>query len=183
MCEPVTIFSSIAAAVAIATAVTSAVASSNQAKAQTKANRRAQAASDAAAFNVFVGESSRMLQEKDAASNQLFSNTIEKARAKGRTVVSAGEGGISLDSLSLVSLVRDIEFIGGRNESIILNNLYNEQLQSNVRKKAAAAEAAGFTASLPFPLDKGSAIASAALQGVSGIAKSYGSYLQLSLET
>tara|TARA_B100001057_G_C22619487_1_gene859891 strand:+ start:315 stop:917 length:603 start_codon:yes stop_codon:yes gene_type:complete len=110
----------------------------------------------------------RESQERDALLDKAMANKIEAAKAKGRTIASAGEAGVS--GLSIAALVADIERTKLNNQGTINRNFDAIQQQGIYDRKALESQAQGRVNNMALPtapslLGTGLQIAGLGLQG------------------
>lgn len=110
----------------------------------------------------------RESQERDALLDKAMANKIEAAKAKGRTIASAGEAGVS--GMSIAALVADIERTKLNNQNTIGRNFAAIQQQGIYDRKALEAQAQGRVNNLALPtapslLGAGLQMAGLGLQG------------------
>lgn len=110
----------------------------------------------------------RESQERDALLDKAMANKIEAAKAKGRTIASAGEAGVS--GMSIAALVADIERTKLNNQNTIGRNFAAIQQQGIYDRKALEAQAQGRVNSMALPtapslLGAGLQMAGLGLQG------------------
>ena len=110
----------------------------------------------------------RESQERDALLDKAMANKIEAAKAKGRTIASAGEAGVS--GMSIAALVADIERTKLNNQGTINRNFDAIQQQGIYDRKALESQAQGRANNLALPtapslLGAGLQIAGLGLQG------------------
>ena len=110
----------------------------------------------------------RESQERDALLDKAMANKIEAAKAKGRTIASAGEAGVS--GMSIAALVADIERTKLNNQGTINRNFDAIQQQGIYDRKALESQAQGRVNSMALPtapslLGTGLQMAGLGLQG------------------
>lgn len=110
----------------------------------------------------------RESQERDALLDKAMANKIEAAKAKGKTIASAGEAGVS--GMSIAALVADIERTKLNNQGTINRNFDAIQQQGIYDRKALESQAQGRVNNLALPtapslLGAGLQIAGLGLQG------------------
>jgi len=110
----------------------------------------------------------RESQERDALLDKAMANKIEAAKAKGRTIASAGEAGVS--GMSIAALVADIERTKLNNQNTIGRNFAAIQQQGIYDRKALESQAQGRVNNLALPtapslLGAGLQMAGLGLQG------------------
>ena len=110
----------------------------------------------------------RESQERDALLDKAMANKIEAAKAKGRTIASAGEAGVS--GMSIAALVADIERTKLNNQNTIGRNFAAIQQQGIYDRKALEAQAQGRVNNMALPtapslLGTGLQMAGLGLQG------------------
>ena len=147
MCPP--------AAIAIATlainaggAVMQYMQQKQQAKAQEQANAAARLSAIQSANAQTKALHTREIQEREAALQKKDQNDKAARRATATSVTAAGEAGVT--GLSLDSLLFNVGFQRGQNESNIDFNLDNTSDQLFYQKQGVQAQSAGRIASLPI---------------------------------
>lgn len=92
----------------------------------------------------------RESQERDALLDKAMASKIEAAKVKGRTIASAGEGGVS--GMSIAALVADIERTKLNNQGTINRNFDAIQQQGIYDRKALESQAQGRVNNMALPM-------------------------------
>lgn len=122
------------AIVGIAQAAVSFAAAQQQAAAQEAHHQQNRLDAIAAANDRYAALARKTLQEKEAASQQLFEKRIEATKAEATAYVSSGESGVT--GLSVDALMNDFRAQQARREASIITN-YEYQRQGNIDESNA----------------------------------------------
>jgi hypothetical protein len=137
-----------------------------QANAQAQYAKQVQKSATKDYLNRTAAENTRLLQENEAAAQQVQQAQTKALQQRATARVASGEAGVA--GISVDALINDFSRTEGLYREAVMRNLDFEQLASRDRMKAYKAEAEGRIASVP-PVEKPNylgILATGAAQGV-----------------